>query len=48
MVKAIKRFWALFITAILAVTVLPNLPEGISVTAFAAVNKWDSTLLYQM
>ena len=43
MAKAIKRFMALFLTAIMAVAVLPKLPEGISVTAFAAGNKWDST-----
>ena len=47
MTKTIKRFMALFLTAIMAVTVLPMLPEGISVTAYADSKVWDKAYSYK-
>lgn len=43
MVKAVKRFLALFLTAVMAVTFFPQFSEIISVTAYAEGQLWDST-----
>ena len=43
MVKAVKRFLALFLTAVMAVTFFPQFSEIISVTAYAEQQLWDKT-----
>lgn len=43
MVKAVKRFLALFLTAVMAVTFFPQFSEIISVTAYAEQQLWDET-----
>lgn len=46
MFKVVKRFAVLLIAAVMAATFFPQLPEGMSVTAYAAEEKWDDFYNY--